>query len=468
MNVDPLPHPQPAAGKPAQPAACANCEAALDGPFCAACGQRHRTERLSLGSLFAEFVQRLFNLDRGFLGTAKALTVAPGTTIRQYLAGRRRQVLNPFTYLVLATAISLIFHRLSSRFADVGIEASLFAQEGIPPAAQVFFARFVEWTFDHSLWITLAMAIPFTLACQLLFRRHRLHVAETAVFALFAFGHVQLLGSLIYLPSFVLPAEIWNFRQVSQGSIVVLIGYLVVAVVAFYGRSLGTIIKALVAAGAAWGSIFSAIAVGIGIFISLNPHLLADTTEDNLLAAVASKQPEVVATFLAEGATPNAERRQTALRLALESDSMEIARMLLAAGADPESRDGSSRSPLQYAIAARRPEWMKLLLAHGADPERRDQDGSTALMLASASSVRLVEPLLAAGAEVDAQRDAPLATALMIAANIGSPKRVDALLAAGADPRIVGSEGQNALDVAHSRVKEPLATALAEMKDSPP
>jgi cytohesin len=173
---------------------------------------------------------------------------------------------------------------------------------------------------------------------------------------------------------------------------------------------------------------------------------------------------------------------QTALHLAAAEGHHEIARSLIAAGADVHLLSAGGHSPLCMAVAGGHAavvrhllaagadpgclsqplcptplylaamrgdsDIMAQLLAAGADPNCADSSGVTPLMIASqfgrAEAARL---LLAAGADVNA-RALIGGTALQGAVRQGAPEVVGLLLAAGADAN--QSDGSAGLKVLHT------------------
>ena len=62
-----------------------------------------------------------------------------------------------------------------------------------------------------------------------------------------------------------------------------------------------------------------------------------------------------------------------------EKRYMEVARVLLARGADVNARMFKDHTPLHRAAACGHPQTIQVLLAAGADPNARDANGKTAL-----------------------------------------------------------------------------------------
>jgi ankyrin repeat protein len=80
-----------------------------------------------------------------------------------------------------------------------------------------------------------------------------------------------------------------------------------------------------------------------------------------------------------------------------KTDSVDVARLLLAAGAEADGRDRlCSRTPLMLAALFNHPRMLQLLLAHGADLNLRDKHGKTAQDLASSHGHSTCSSLLSA------------------------------------------------------------------------
>jgi len=104
--------------------------------------------------------------------------------------------------------------------------------------------------------------------------------------------------------------------------------------------------------------------------------------------------------------------------------------------------DASGRSALQLAVMHL--DMLQLLLAAGADPNTRDESGTTPLLLAARLvQAAAVERLLAAGANPNAQ-DAEGRTPLHHAVQRGRDDVARLLLAGGADPHLADRRGESA------------------------
>jgi uncharacterized protein len=125
----------------------------------------------------------------------------------------------------------------------------------------------------------------------------------------------------------------------------------------------------------------------------------------------------------------------TALLWAAYYSNLEMARALLAAGADPKVGNRLGLTPLLQACELGYSPIVELLLKAGVDVNAASPAGLTPLMAAaSAADVEPVKLLLASGAQVNAREPGQSQTALMFAAAEGNLQIVQALLKAGADP----------------------------------
>ena len=161
---------------------------------------------------------------------------------------------------------------------------------------------------------------------------------------------------------------------------------------------------------------------------------LLDATDRGDLAAVR--------TLLESGADPNVARGDglTPLHLAAKEGHLEIAELLLGAGAkiEAKTRIGAYR-PLHLAAEGGHTSVIRALLDLGADPGAiSTTTGVTPLHLAAkaVNGEEAVRALLGYGAPADARESAAGQTPLMFAASDGRVGAIRVLLSHGADPAI--------------------------------
>jgi hypothetical protein len=102
---------------PAAPALrCLNCDAAYAATsrFCAGCGQRTDTARLSLSDVVRDLMHSFVNVERGPFAFARALLLRPGGVARDYVEGRRRRHYGPFATLVVIVGVTALLVNVSA------------------------------------------------------------------------------------------------------------------------------------------------------------------------------------------------------------------------------------------------------------------------------------------------------------------------------------------------------------------
>ena len=88
---------------------CQNCGAALRGPYCALCGQRHDPHAHSLGHFIEEALETLTHTDSRLWRTLGALLTRPGHLTQEFFAGRRARQLPPFRLYLVVSVVFFLF-----------------------------------------------------------------------------------------------------------------------------------------------------------------------------------------------------------------------------------------------------------------------------------------------------------------------------------------------------------------------
>ncbi|XP_036199601.1 ankyrin repeat domain-containing protein 35 isoform X1 [Myotis myotis] len=156
---------------------------------------------------------------------------------------------------------------------------------------------------------------------------------------------------------------------------------------------------------------------------------------------------ECLTILLANGADINSKNEDgsTALHLATISCQPQCVKVLLQHGANEDAVDAENRSPLHWAASSGCASSVLLLCDHEAFLDVLDNDGRTPLMIASLGGhAAICSQLLQRGARVNVT-DKDDKSALILACENGSAEVAELLLSHGADAGAVDSAGHDAL-----------------------
>lgn len=174
------------------------------------------------------------------------------------------------------------------------------------------------------------------------------------------------------------------------------------------------------------------------------------SADDALALACRENLLEIVRLLLARGADPNTTPEP--LKNAVCNRNMIIVDLLLKSGADPNATTGYGRTPLMGAAYFNSVDVTMRLLKYEADPNIVDplyQQGPL-LFAAMKKNPTVIKLLLDAGARVNAA-DKFGVTALMMASQVGPLESVVALMNAGADKNMKAIRSKrDALDYARA------------------
>lgn len=163
----------------------------------------------------------------------------------------------------------------------------------------------------------------------------------------------------------------------------------------------------------------------------------------------------------------NNDTRDLPLHTAAIQGNLEIARLLIEAGADIDGYDVDESTPLDVAALRQQSEIVALLLANGADANRRDKNGACPVSFAAFSGdMEIVRQLIAAGADLN--YTSTNGTNLLHAACYrGLDELLDLIIERGGDVEKANFAGLNAVHWACMGGHVPMVERLLEMGASP-
>ena len=175
----------------------------------------------------------------------------------------------------------------------------------------------------------------------------------------------------------------------------------------------------------------------VGVFFLLVADLVASGSDLRLVDAVENKQSkDVIDSLLTRDVDVNAAQLDgtTALHWVVHRDDLEMAKLLIEAGANVNVSNDYGVTPFLLACTNGNPDMVHGLLRAGADPNATRETGESAIMTASRTgNLKAVKALLAYEPDLNRQENRRGQTALMWAIEQGHPQVAKLLIERGAD-----------------------------------
>ena len=154
---------------------CLNCNAVVTSKFCANCGQKANTHRITFGHFVAhDLLHGMFHLDRGIIFTLKEALTRPGKAALDYISGKRICYYNVFYLSLVLIGVAILLYHFGTAGAtmkggDAGSE------------------KVVELLTSNVKMIVLGFVPLLAINARLLFWKTRLNLAEHFIVAGFTF-----------------------------------------------------------------------------------------------------------------------------------------------------------------------------------------------------------------------------------------------------------------------------------------
>jgi hypothetical protein len=273
---------------------CHNCGIRLNGPYCAACGQRALPLNLTFHDFFHEFTHELLHVDGRIFQTIRRLLLWPGFLTRQYLEGHRARWITPVrlyltfsviyfglsTFSPLTTATTVEQRESGSRFSwRIGRQVDVTGatdEDAEEAARKMGFENAAELNevVNHALWTwqprLMFVLVPlFAWLVGRAYRRvdrnylHHLVFAFHVHAAFFAAAAVATAGTIVFRP---IGSVLWPIVAAYT------IAYVILAFRTVYGRVRGGFLRMAVVLALYWVAVVGAL-IGIVVPITL-PRIL--------------------------------------------------------------------------------------------------------------------------------------------------------------------------------------------------
>ncbi|MDO5617014.1 MAG: DUF3667 domain-containing protein [Cruoricaptor ignavus] len=186
---------------------CKNCESEFEGNYCNNCGQTKNIKRINLAYFLSEIKKIITPVDRGFFFTIKELTVNPGKTINNYIAGKRIKLVPPFSYLAILSIIHYFLEQFQNK-KPILIEGLLGVTQALKNRNSDIETNIgitsLMWLINNYSYTVLLLIPIFSLASFVCFNKSKFNFFEHIIINSYIFGQITILFILMYPLNYLL------------------------------------------------------------------------------------------------------------------------------------------------------------------------------------------------------------------------------------------------------------------------
>ncbi len=205
---------------------CLNCEKKLVDQYCAGCGQKSDTHRISFKHfVFHDVLHGIFHIEKGILYTAQQSLLRPGKAALEYIAEKRKRYYNVF-YLILITAGLMLFFRHFYEELVVG-QGRKYVENPIKLNEA---STIIDSIISQKSKIIIFLFVPFAaLNSFILFNKKKLNLIEHFIIAgmvLLGILLFSLFGNLLWYFDLIVPFSDRFANTISLSIIAIILFYI--------------------------------------------------------------------------------------------------------------------------------------------------------------------------------------------------------------------------------------------------
>lgn len=188
---------------------CLNCNKYLnqDAPYCAWCGQKTNTHRLSIHELSHDAVHYITHADKSIFKLLKELARRPGLVALEYIAGKRQKHFKPLNFFLIIAGI--VVFMTSSLYKPNDLRSKQMeqsTQQISDPAKKQYHIQMAKRAnkvstltgkYSNAIYM---VATPFLTFIFWLFYRKRFNYIESLLANMYFIAFIMLLYALVFVP----------------------------------------------------------------------------------------------------------------------------------------------------------------------------------------------------------------------------------------------------------------------------
>lgn len=173
---------------------CKNCDAPIDGNYCAVCGQKSTVSKITIKETFQQIIDMFFSVNTPLMITLKYAFINPGKLFREFIEGKRKTYYKPVPFFILMTVLYVLLSSLLGSH-DIKLEM-LKSVSSDSSKMKLFYAG--EFMLNNVTNFLFFFAFSMGVSLKLLFRK-RYTLAEYFVIAFYIVGiYILLVSCFMY------------------------------------------------------------------------------------------------------------------------------------------------------------------------------------------------------------------------------------------------------------------------------
>ena len=188
---------------------CLNCNSSLqaNAAYCAWCGQKTNTHRLSFHELGHDAVHYITHADKSIFNLIKELARRPGLVAREYIAGKRQKHFKPLNFFLIVAGIVVFmtsslykpndFRSQQMEQSNQQITDPVKKQYHIQMANRVSKVNTFTGKYSNAIYM---VATPLLTFIFWLFYRKRFNYIESLLANMYFIAFIMLLYALVFVP----------------------------------------------------------------------------------------------------------------------------------------------------------------------------------------------------------------------------------------------------------------------------
>lgn len=148
---------------------CRNCGHSIDGKFCKNCGQNSKVDRIDFRNLLNEISESIFQINKGFFYTLKELFIRPGSSLNEFLDGKRKNHFKPVAYVLTLSTVYFLISQVTNQNTWIEDLISGWTDGATAGKSGNEIPKILTWFAKNYAYSTLLLLPVFSIASYLSF-----------------------------------------------------------------------------------------------------------------------------------------------------------------------------------------------------------------------------------------------------------------------------------------------------------